>query len=368
MADDPAAQQEADTEPETGVAVDPVQARVNPLYFLIVFVPLGIYGMFEIISLSLVSSRISMGAEALDDGRDALEIAGRMPFVGAVWLYALSVLLVFSVVLADLARPLDWLTRVLAVGVVALPIVPLWQSVVKHQQQPEMTRSYHQLGRDLFEAALARGDLAACSGADQRWFLWQCTEAPLVMVLRNMLDLMNLISALGIGLLIAGMILSLSCSRAHKALASDEKAFELARGQREMRKYLYLSGLQLTIGMFVTLSWMRWPQQMLADGWREQYELIVNGYAVFSGVFYSLLILGFYVPVALIHEARARALADSVVRDAAPDGKLGRIRRIDAWKESHGLAHGRLHSLREGLAVAAPILAALAGTFSPLGG
>ncbi|WP_238365252.1 hypothetical protein [Mesobacterium pallidum] len=347
---------------------DPVRAGVNPLYFLIVFVPLGIYGMFEIISLTLVSSRISLGAEALDPAREALEIAGRMPFVGAVWLYALSVILVFTVVLSDLARPLDWLTRALAVAVVAVPVVPLWQSVVKHQQQPEMTRSYHQLGRDMFEAALARGDLAACSGADQSWFLWSCTEAPLVMVLRNLLDLMNLISALGIGLLIAGMILTLSCSRTHKDLRPEEKAFELAQGQREMRKYLYLSGLQLTIGMFVTLTWMRWPQQMLEDGWRAQYELIVNGYAVFSGVFYSLLILGFYVPVALIHEARARALADAVIRDAAPDGKLGRIRQIDSWKEAQGLSHGRLQSLREGLAVAAPILAALAGTFSPLGG
>jgi len=54
---------------------------------------------------------------------------------------------------------------------------------------------------------------------------------------------------------------------------------------------------------------MNWPLPLLDDAGRAPYGTLILSASLFTGVYFTLLILSFYLPVAFILNARIQALA-----------------------------------------------------------
>ena len=173
------------------------------------------------------------------------------------------------------------------------------------------------------------------------------------------LDIVNVFAGLGVGALIVSMIL---CLQTHATRDVEEEAALLAQNLRKMRQQLYLSGVVITFGMFFATSWMYWPVPLVVESEQAAYGSVVLSLALFTGIYFSLLLLSFYLPVALILDARVRRLAGL----AGADAKGGKPLDIDDWRRSRGLKEGAADYMRAGFALTAPILAAFAGGISPI--
>jgi hypothetical protein len=218
---------------------------------------------------------------------------------------------------------------------------------------------YYRLGAAVFEAALSRGTLPGCIGPDDQWVLGRCGEIPVISLFNRIVDIVKVLAGLGVGALIVGMILCLETNDSNDV---EEEAALLAQNLQRMRQQLYLSSLILTFGMFFATSWMYWPLPLVLDAERAAYGSVVLASALFTGTYFSLLILSFYLPVALILDSRVRKLADMAGQSAQTGEQLD----VDDWRASRGLKEGATDYLRAGFALTAPILAAFAGGISPI--
>lgn len=335
------------------------KSEVKLRYFAIALLPVCIFAIHELIQHNLIAVELDVPHGILEQDRPWLESVGRFRFLAASWFFAALAVLAVAILVRTLSRPMSGRTRAAAIvttlAILALAVMPTIQQIASSQDP----RIYHQVGKELFESALSQGVLPGCAAADDRWLLGRCGEIPVFSMFRRVLDIINALAGLAVGALIVGMILCLAS--AHET-GAERQAQELSRNLRQMRQQLYLASLILTFGMFFATSWMYWPLPLIAEGDKAAYSALVTASALFTGTYFCLLMLSFYLPVALVLDSRIKRLAEAVNQSGAEDPAID----IDDWRAAHGLKEGTSDILRAGFALAAPILAAFAGGITPL--
>lgn len=333
--------------------------RVKLRYFSIALVPIGIFWSNGIIVDHLFPTDLPVPTTFLKEGSNWLEAVGRYRFLAATFFFASISMLAVALLICNLARPTTRETRAAAITtwfiILLLAVIP----TVVHFVTGEGSRVYTKLGSAFFEAALSRGTLPGCAGPDDYWLLGRCGGIPVISMFNRVMDFVNVFAGLSVGALIVGMIL---CLETRGKDGTKEAATQLVENMRQMRFQLYLSSLILTFGMFFAASWMHWPLPLVTDADQDAYGSVVMAAALFTGTYFSLLILSFYLPVALILDGRIERLGN-LVRDS--DEKVAQV-GIDEWRISQGLKGSAGDYLRAGLAIVAPIFAAFAGGISPI--
>ena len=333
--------------------------HVKLRHFTIALVPIVIFWLNALISKHLMASDLDVPPDILQDGRHWLEAVGRYRFLAATWFFAALAVLAVAVLVRTLMRPTTRQTRLAAVATMVVIFLLAVTPVIQQNLNPDGTRLYHRLGAAVFETALARGSLPGCVGPDDLWLLGRCGEIPVISLFNRLFDIVTVLAGLSVGALIVGMIL---CLETRHSDDFEEAAAQLAQNLRQMRQQLYLSSLILTFGMLFATSWMHWPLPMVSEAERGPYGSIVLASALFTGTYFSLLLLSFYLPVALILDERVRRLAEKAGQSAPAGEPLD----IIGWRASHGLKDGASEYIRAGFALTAPILAAFAGGISPI--
>ncbi len=333
--------------------------RVKLRYFSIVLLPVLIFGVHKLIQDHMIASELDIPLKILSDQNTWLEAVGRLRFLAASWFFAALAVLAVAVLARSLARPMEQQTRVAAIvttlAVFLLALTPTIQQFITSTAP----RIYYQVGKTVFETTLAKGSLPGCMNANDTWLLGTCGESPVFSMFNRVLDIVNALAGLSVGALIAGMILCLASSDSHDI---EERAEELAANMHQMRQQLYLSSLILTFGMFFASSWMYWPMPLIEDSGKAAYGSLVKASALFTGTYFCLLLLSFYLPVALVLDSRVKRLA----LRARGRSRTEETFDIAGWKASHGLKEGTGEILRAGFALVAPILASFAGGITPL--
>ena len=325
-------------------------------YFFIALVPIAIFAQEAVITENFLDADLAISDSILKDQWTWIETAGRLRFLGATWFFAALSLLVFAMVVRDLTAPTRKETRIAAMVVLVVIFALAMTPTVGFLNDPDVLRNYHRLGGDVFETALGRGNIPGCLSPDDRWLMGVCGERPVISLLNRMMDVTNFFAGLGVGGLIVGMILCLA-ERPEDSL--EAQAAQLQSNVLRMRRQLYMSGLVLTIGIFFATSWMRWPLPMVDADHIEAYSTLIGSALLFVGIYFSLLILSFYLPVALILDGRKKQLADM----AAGHDDLSDYKDRDGWLKMRGLQSDPTEFLKSGFALVAPILAAYAGNF-----
>lgn len=333
--------------------------HVKVRYFAIAFVPISVFWINGIITNHLVAGDLNVSQDILQGGRDWLESAGRYRFLAATWVFASLIVLANALLVRDLAGPTARETRLAAIATMIAILFLAITPIIRQFNDPDGPRVYYHIGAEIFEAALSRGTLPGCLGPADHWLLGRCGDIPIISLFNRVMDIINVLAGLGVGALIVGMVLCLDTQHTNGV---EEEAAQLARNQRRMRQQLYLSGLVLTFGMFFATSWMYWPLPMVLDAERAAYGSVILASALYTGIYFSLLILSFYLPVALILDGRVRKLAVL----ANQGSNSGDPPDVEEWKTARGLNEGVGEYLRAAAAVAAPVLAAFAGEISPI--
>ncbi len=333
--------------------------RVKTRYFAIALVPIVIFWINAMIIRHLVAVDLNVPPDILQEGRPWLEAAGRYRFLAATWFFASLAIFAVVLLVRTLLRPMARETRWAAIVTMALILLLVVAPSIQQNADPDEPRVYHRLGAAFFETALGRGTVPGCEEPGDRWLLGRCGEIPTISMFNRILDIVNVLAGLAVGALIVGMIL---CLETRESDDVEEEAALLAQNLRQMRQQLYLSSLVLTFGIFFATSWMYWPISLVLDAERSAYSSVILATALFTGTYFSLLILSFYLPVALILDDRVRKLAETAGQDAEAGEQLD----LNDWRSSHGLKDGVSDYLRAGFALTAPILAAFAGGISPM--
>ncbi|MEM6587584.1 MAG: hypothetical protein AAF641_03985 [Pseudomonadota bacterium] len=341
---------------EHGKFAGPGVRRVDTRYFLIVLVPIAVFVMEAVISDHLMAEDVQVPTGILSADNHWLEAAGRYRFLASTWFFAALTVLAVWILVRRLLQPTTRQTRVVALMtwlvVVALALSPTIMNAFGDGGSP----AYRVLGKTFFEAALAQGTVPGCAAPGDHWLLGRCGDMPAISLFERIMDVINLLAGLAVGALIVGMILCLDTRRCEDA---EEEAALLAENLRLMRQQLYLASLVLTFGMFFVTSWMNWPVPVILDAQKAAYGSLVLSAALFSGTFFTLLLLSFYLPVAFILSERARRLSRQVA------GRRADALVVQDWMATHGLKDGLGDYLRAGFALTAPILSAFAGGVAP---
>ena len=95
-----------------------------------------------------------------------------------------------------------------------------------------------------------------------------------------------------------------------------------------------------------------------AEDHSDAFASLVSSASLFTGLYFSLLILSFYLPVALVLDGRRRAL----IYFAANTPELQDPKKRAEWLKVRGLQSDPTEVYKSGFALAAPILAAFAGS------
>ncbi len=333
--------------------------RVKLRYFSIVLLPVLIFGIHKLIQDHLIASELDIPIEILSDQNAWLEAVGRYRFLAASWFFAALAVLAVAVLARSLARPMERQTRVATIVTTMVVFLVALTPTIQQFASSTTPRIYYQVGKTVFETTLAKGSLPGCLNANETWLLGTCGESPVFSMFQRVLDIVNALAGLSVGALIAGMILCLASSDSNDI---EERAEELAANMHQMRQQLYLSSLILTFGMFFASSWMYWPMPLIADSGKAAYGSLVKASALFTGTYFCLLMLSFFLPVALVLDSRVKRLAEQARGCAKTEDTFD----IADWKTTHGLKEGTGEVLRAGFALVAPILASFAGGISPL--
>lgn len=328
-------------------------------YFAIVILPVFVFGIHEVIQHHLIATDVDVPVEILREDNSWLEAVGRFRFLAASWFFAALAVLAVALLVRNLWRPTSRETRIAAsfttLAIFVLAVAP----TIQQYTTSTTPRIYHQVGKAVFETALSHGTLPGCLQADDYWLLGRCGDIPVFSMFRKVLDIVNALAGLAVGALIVGMILCLA-STPYKDI--EDTAEELGRNMQQMRQQLYLSSLVLTFGMFFASSWMYWSLPLIDETEKAAYGSLVAASALFTGTYFCLLMLSFYLPVALILDGRIKDLA----RKAHQSETTEDVFDVEGWKASHGLKEGVGEVLRAGFALTAPILASFAGGITPL--
>ncbi len=328
-------------------------------HLLLAVLPILLFLIFDWMLKNLGQPDLDVPIEILQDAPAYLESIGRNRFIGIMMLYFAACLIVLGYYCWDVRQHVprqSWI----ALAITALLLaVPVFQAVWIHQTAAETaSRAYDQVGRDIVSQTMSFGEMQGCLDVegvvqpDTRVLFWRCGENPVLSMRNNMGDVVNIFTAFVIAALVTGSISTLSSS------SMQPREIVLAQMQRRLRIYAELSGIVLTLGMVFTLTWMHWPMPFIADEARSGYTALVNSVLFEFGAFYSLLIVTFYLPVAVIQSHWILKAAQLSIghTNATPDA-------VSKWRLQYGLDTSHLKSIRTLLAVSAPSLASLAGGF-----
>ncbi|MBV2360908.1 hypothetical protein KUH32_14160 [Thalassococcus sp. CAU 1522] len=332
--------------------------RVRPGCFAIVLLPVATFVFHHYLNAVLGVPDLPIGAEILREDAAHLEAAGRTRFLASFWLFLVIVLVCVLLFFDEWRSPLTEGTRRVALIAVAVVMAPVLLSVWGHQTNPDAARGFDRLGRAVYEAALAQGRVAGCERADAVWLLGRCGDNPVFTMLLDMLDVINLLSALGVGVLACGVVLCLREAPQGSSLEAEVRLLHYNRTR--MRVFLYMSGLMLSAGVFLAIGWLHWPLPVVKEDMRKEFETLLRSTELMMGVYFSLLTVSYYGPAVLVHEAKVRALARRAMEDQGP------YPDFEAWKEETRLTFDLQQLLRDSTAVIAPVITAFAGGFSPL--
>ncbi|SFR46354.1 hypothetical protein [Litoreibacter janthinus] len=291
-----------------------------------------------------------------------LELTARYNFLSAWFFYSAVCVIFIAIFFSELwskhspksaFRILLGLIAVVAFTMVFNTLEPVWMGSFE---------AYELLGKSLFVDALSQGRLRACETS------LACEGEGAFHGMEVLLDKANHITSLAAACVIAGMVLALArphrpCLHSAQGLAAE--AAILKEAQDTSSRYLYCSGILLSVGMVLLLSWMKWPGQMIADpALRDRHAGLVNAISLYRGVSYSVLILSYYMPVSLILMVRIDRFHKAVEAHGSPEigsqvmgFDINRIASMDAFKKI--------------IAIVSPILASALGaavTFEGIGG
>ncbi len=155
----------------------------------------------------------------------------------------------------------------------------------------------HLLGEDLFSKAL---EYSSRGGRDGLW-------GQLVFdALRNTT---NLVTGLVVPAFAAGTI---SCVSRFDDLSEKENwIFQSER----LRTYLYTAAGVLVVGVLFLKAWAGYPAYLLEGSQRSEFLAVVNAYATYTGVEYSIVLASCTLPVAFILSRRADRIAAAIARE-----------------------------------------------------
>lgn len=333
--------------------------QVDPQFFAIVFVPVAIFASHSVIGDHLMPADLDVSAGILQDGRNWLEAAGRYRFLAATWFFGALSVLAAVVLFRKLLRPMAPATRLAAIVTFLFVLLLAALPTLRDFGDIDSSQIYDRLGSAVFEGVMARGTLRGCAAPSDTWLLGVCGETPVIAMFSSVVDVVNIFAGLALGSMIVGMILCLD-NRPCKDI--EQRAALLADNLRQMRQQLYLSGIVLTFGMLYATSWIYWPLQLVSEAERAAYGALLLSAALYTGTYFSLLILSFYLPVGFILDSRVKSLAEQ----ATHEDLTGEPPDVETWRETRGLTVGVGDYLRAGLALTSPILAAFTGGISPL--
>ncbi|WP_375229989.1 hypothetical protein [Roseobacter sp. S98] len=327
--------------------------------FAIVLMPVLIFLTHKFIGTHLMPRDLGVSDGIVKPGQDWLEAAGRYRFLAASWLFGALSVLAAAMLCMTLLRPLAPATRIAAILTFLFVVLLAALPTLRDFGDAGGSQVYDRLGKDVFENVLSRGTLKGCADAADTWLMGTCGDAPVISMFAVVVDMMNIFAGLALGSIIVGMIL---CLNDRDTRDIEEEAALLAENLRHMRQQLYLSGLVLSFGMLYAASWIYWPLPLIADAERSAYSAVLLSASLYTGTYFSLLMLSFYLPVAFILDTRIKRLASRAdhaeLTGEPPDSQ--------SWRSERGLKEGVAEYLRAGFALTSPILAAFAGGISPL--
>jgi hypothetical protein len=159
------------------------------------------------------------------------------------------------------------------------------------------------VGADLFSKALEH---STTGGNDYIW-------GP--RVFEVMRALTNIVTGLVVPAFAAGTI---SCLARFDELTEKENwIFQSER----LRTYLYSAAGVLVVGVVFLKAWAGYPAFVLGEGARSTFVGVVNAYATYTGVEYSIVLASCTIPVALILSRRADRIAGAIARE---ENRLGK--------------------------------------------
>ncbi|EPX79448.1 hypothetical protein [Litoreibacter arenae] len=335
---------------------------IAPRYLGILALPAFVLLASEYLLGNFGNSALLLPASVKVETAPLLELSARYRFLSA-WFFYFAVCVIFiAIFFSELwsrhsprsaLRILLGLVAVVAFTMVFNTIEPAWMGSFE---------AYELLGKSLFVDALSQGRLRACETS------LACDGEGAFHGMEVLLDKANHITSLAAAAVIAGMVLALARPHRPYLLSSKGLAAEaviLKEAQDTSSRYLYCSGILLSVGMVLVLSWMKWPGQMIADPeLRARHAELVNAISLYRGVSYSVLILSYYMPVSLILMVRIERFHKAVAAHGNPEiaeqvagFDINRIASLEAFKKI--------------IAIVSPILASALGaavTFEGIGG
>jgi hypothetical protein len=135
------------------------------------------------------------------------------------------------------------------------------------------------------------------STGPMEWAVWITgQQVALVAVLHVLVFIFSICLILGAGSVIVGIISCLASAPRRRPLKVRRHYHDLQR--RRIDLYLYASAFLMVTGLFFMDSAFRWPAAFAAD--RELYMDHVDALMLNNGIYYSMILVSYYVPAALL--------------------------------------------------------------------
>ncbi|MCK8464963.1 hypothetical protein MUY35_13980 [Aliiroseovarius sp. S1339] len=357
---DPSAPQPARDNGQTAPVVGKLQ--IAPKHLLIMLLPIAVLTASEYLLGTFGDTALVVPDVTLNDLSPLVELGARYKFLAALFFFVAVTITLTAVFAAELyTRHTRRSICYTLVGIVVVIIVSLSFSTFEPDWMPASFESHFLLGDDLFRTTLGTGKLPGCAPGGA--LASACADQGAFFAMKYLLNHVNILTSLSAAAIIAGMVLSLARPRqvdlsTQDGLIIEAQALQVA--QETSQRYLYCSGVLLTTGMVLVLSWMSWPNAMITDDKvREAHLGVINSLSMFRGVTYTVLILSFYMPVSLILKVRIERFKRAASGVGEPElgaqlegFDINRIASLDAFKAM--------------LAIASPILASAIGSFAEL--
>ena len=357
---DPPAPEQSHAKGRSALKVGKLQ--IAPKHLLIMLLPIVVLTASEYLLGTFGDTSLVVPDVTLNELSPLVELNARYKFLAALFFFVAVTVTLTAVFTAELyARHTLRSICYTLVGIVVVIIVSLSFSTFEPDWMPASFESHYLLGNELFRATLGTGNLPGCAPGGA--LADACAGQGAFFAMKYLLNHVNILTSLSAAAIIAGMVLSLARPRQVDLTTDDGLIIEaqaLQVSQETSQRYLYCSGVLLTTGMVLVLSWMSWPNAMITDEkLRAAHHGVINSLSMFRGVTYTVLILSYYMPVSLILRVRIerfKRAASEVGQDdlgAKLEGfNINRIASLDAFKAI--------------LAIVSPILVSAIGSFVEL--
>ncbi|MCK0171567.1 hypothetical protein MWU53_10900 [Aliiroseovarius sp. S1123] len=338
--------------------------QIDPRYLLIMLLPVVVLIVSEYLLGTFGDTTLHLEGLELKDQSRLIELSARYRFLAALFFFGgatVSVTAIFVFELYSRHTRRSILTTI--VGILGIIAVSLSFSTFEPDWMPAGFKSQALLGDNLFHALMIPASLSGC----EEWGSLPngCDQQGAYFAMDYLLDRANILTSLSAGAVIAGMVLALSRPAhigqpTHPDLETEARLLKTA--QEATQRYLYCSGILLTTGMVLMLSWMSWPgDAILNDDMRKAHAELVSALSIYRGVTYSVLILSYYLPVSLILKVRIDTFHDAVGAAGTPELAQG-VAGFDIQRIA------TLDALKAIIAIVSPILTGAIGSFGSLSG